>query len=152
LTRLGLAVIMLTLAGCTSWSPARHPPADLFAKADQLVVRGDYSGALKMYDDIVLRFPEETAADRARAVRRALVALEAAEAETARLRREGDAREGELLRLRHDLAGRDGELQRLREELTLRQAELQRVAAEAERLRADLEKLKRIDLDLERRR
>ena len=40
---------------------------------------------------------------------------------------------------------RDGEVQRNRQEL-------QRVTAESERLRGDLERLKRIDLELERRR
>jgi hypothetical protein len=58
----------------------------------------------------------------------------------------------EIARLRVALETRDGEAGRLRQEITRLTAEAERWRAEADRLRADLEKLKRLDLEQERRR
>ena len=55
------------------------------------------------------------------------------------------ALEAELTRLREQGAARAGELAQAR-------AEIARVTADADRLRTDLEQLKRIDIDMERRR
>lgn len=124
----------------------------MLAKADRLVDQGEYARALEAYDELLVRYPDDAAAPRARSTRDAVARLVAARDEVERLRRELagarqalTARDGELDTARQALTTRDGELQRARQEL-------QRVTAESERLRADLERLKRIDLGIERRR
>jgi len=156
LTRLAVAAIILAFAGCTSWSVFERPSGTLLVKADRLLDQGEYARAVAAYDELLVRYPDDAAAPRARSSRDAVARLIAAREEVERLRqalsaRERDlqqalsARERDLQQAREALAVRDGEVQRNRQEL-------QRVTAESERLRGDLERLKRIDLELERRR
>ena len=144
MTRFILVVIIGAVAACASWAPSR-PGAALLVKADRLVSRGEYASALEVYGELVTKYPDIDEADRARSSRDTLTALVAARAQVARLTAEIKAHEAELTRAREQVAGRDGELQRARQEIT-------RLTAEADRLRTDLEHLKKIDIDLERRR
>jgi TolA-binding protein len=142
-------------------APAPPPPAvpapiapsvALLKQADGLLQRGSYEDAIRAYGDFLHQSPEDSAAPRVRATRDALAGLVAHQAEVARLREQAEAAERELVRLRRDLAGRQAELGRLRQELAERQAEVARVSEENENLRSDLERLKSVDLRLERRR
>jgi hypothetical protein len=125
-------------------------------KADRLVDQGEYARAVQAYDELLERYPDDAAALRAPSRREAIVRLVAAREEVERLRQALSARERELQQAREAL---ERELQQAREALAARDTEvqrhrqeLQRVTAESERLRSDLEKLKRIDLEIERRR
>lgn len=145
MTRLAVAAIILAFAGCTSWSVFERPSGTLLVKADRLLDQGEYARAVAAYDELLVRYPDDAAAPRARSSRDAVARLIAAREEVERLRQALLARERDLQQAREALAVRDGEVQRNRQEL-------QRVTAESERLRGDLERLKRIDLELERRR
>ena len=152
--RLTAAITALVVAGCASWSASM-----MVARGDRLAVRGDLDSALRAYDDAVARGADGSSGTRARAGQASVGAALAAREESARLRAELVKRENELVRLRaeserleRELAARDGELTRTRQDLTSRQAELIRVGLEAEQLRVDLEKLKSIEMRLERRR
>jgi hypothetical protein len=122
-------VLVLLLAGCAVW-PWR-PASRMLERGDALAARGDYAAAVRAWDELLARYPDDPTAPAALARRDTAAALLAAREEIARLRAELAARDAELGRLRHEQA---------------------RLAAEAERLRSDLEQLKRIDLRLERRR
>ena len=148
------AIAAVLVAGCASWSASMT-----VARGDRLATRGDFEGALRAYDDAVTHGADGRAGARARAGQASVGAALAAREETVRLRAELVKREDELTRLRaeverlgRDLSARDGELTRTRQDLTSRQAELIRVGLEAEQLRLDLEKLKSIEMRLERRR
>ncbi len=157
----GLAVV----AGCTAVAPGPAPPPAptssslLLARADRLLVQGDYELARQAYGDFASQYPDDGATPRALATRAALAVLVATSDEVARInsdvlrvREQVQESERELARLRRDLGARETELARARQELAERQSELARLTAEAEQLRADLEKLKNVDLRLERRR
>jgi TolA-binding protein len=161
LTRPVVGAIMLCLAGCLTPPPPR-PTAQLLTHADRLVAQGDFAGAVDAYEDILVAYPDDPLAPRARAGREAaariVVSRREVDGEIERLRAELAARDAELAareaalsELRQELTARAGEVSRLQQELSSRQAELQRLAAEADRLRGDLEKLKHLDLKLERR-
>ena len=145
MTRVVLAVIIVSLAGCASWSPASRPSATLLAKADRLVTQGQYADALDAYEQVLAKYPEANEAARARISREAIAELLAARARIARLTTGMKTQEAELARLRELAAARAGELVHAR-------AEIARLTADADRLRTDLEQLKRIDIDMERRR
>jgi chromosome segregation ATPase len=162
-----VALLVLALTGCASGGPPRWipHPTSTFAFADGLLEQGDYEGARRAYDELLEAYPGDREAGRARATRDAVTALlsaraemarlreaVAAEKDTPRLRRDLAAREAEIARVRTDLAAREAELAKLRHDLTDRQAEVARLTSEAEQLRVDLEKLKNVDIRLERRR
>lgn len=158
MTRAVLGAMMLCLAGCSALAVLRPSGAGL-DEADRLAVQGDYAGAVTLYDDFLLRNPDDASAPRARAGRETATAVLSIRAELGRVREQLVAREAEIKRLRDQLAASDqavttqkGEVTRLSQELATRHADLQRLTAEAEKLRTDLESLKRIDLRLERRR
>jgi chromosome segregation ATPase len=154
------------LAGCAT-APAVPPPAApvptpsalLLARADGLLAGGEYEQAQEAYGDFARQYADDSAAPRALATRDLLASLRTANREVFRLNAEAlrlleqsvDA-ERDVGRLRRDLGTRESELARMRLELAERQAELGRLVAEAEQLRKDLEKLKSVDLRLERRR
>jgi DNA repair exonuclease SbcCD ATPase subunit len=124
----------------------------LLARADGLVDDGQYADAVEAYGEILAKYPETDEAGRARRSRETLNNLLAARAQIARLSADikaqevhMKAQEVELARVRGEVTARDGELTKARQEIA-------RLSAEAERLRADLENLKKIDIDLERRR
>lgn len=144
MTRWVLVVIIWAIAGCASSSPPR-PSATLLVQADRLVTQGQYASALEAYGEILAKYPDTDEAGRARSSRETLAGLLAARAHVARLTADMKAQEAELARTRDQVAARDGELTRARQEIA-------RLAAEADRLRSDLEHLKKIDIDLERRR
>ena len=145
MTRILLAVMIVSLAGCASWSPLPRPSATLLVQADRLVTQGQYADALEAYEQILAKYPEATEATRARISREAIAELLAGRARIGRLTAGMKAQEAELARIRDQIAARDAELSRAR-------AEISRLTADADRLRTDLDQLKKIDLDLERRR
>lgn len=124
---LGAAVLVLT-AGCLMPQPA----ATLLDHADHLVEQGDYASAVKVYDDLLTRYPDNRLADRALASRQTVASLLATRADVARLRQEVSARDAELSRLKQEVTARDAEVSRLKQDL--------------EKLRQDLENMKKIDL------
>ena len=131
------AVVVVLLAGCVTSSPP--PRTDvLLERADQLAGRGDYAAAVQAYDQFLASRPDDHAAARALASRDTAAGLL-----TAR---------DEIARLRGELEGRESEVGRLRQEIARLTAETERLRSEADRFRADLEKLKRLDLEQERRR
>jgi chromosome segregation ATPase len=143
--RIVIAAIVAATAGCASWSVFERPSGALLVRADRLAEEGEYARAVQAYDELLARYPDDTAAARVRGRRDTVTRLIAAREEVERLRQALAARERELGQAREALAGRDGDVQRARQEL-------QRVSAESARLRADLERLKQIDLETERRR
>ena len=134
-----LSVLAVVVVGCASaeWPFDGSASASLLARADRLADRQQYEPALRAYDEFLARYPNDAAAPRALRTRETVASIATGRAELARLRAELAARDGELARVRAELAARDGELGRLRQE--------------SERLRADLEKLKEVDLNLERK-
>lgn len=131
LATLALAAVA---AGCAGAAPrATIDPA--LARAEALVARGDYGGALAAYDQFLDLHPAHTGARTARDTVAQVLAMRQ-----------------DVARLREELASRDRELGRMREELAAVRQELQARQVEAERLRGDLERLKQIDLKPERRR
>jgi hypothetical protein len=126
------------------------PSVILLAEADGLLSEGNHGDAVLAYQDFMARFPEDTAVMRVRATRDILSSLAATKAEVLRLREQTQVAERDLGRLRRDLAVRQAEVGRLRQELAERQAELARLTVEADSLRLDLERLKSVDLRLER--
>ena len=160
MTRWALVVIILTVAGCVladppPRSPAQQPvrpSATLLARADGLAADGQYADALEAYGEIVAKYPATDEASRALRSRETVNNLLAARAQINKLTAEMKAQEvqmktqeTELARVRGEVTARDGELAKARQEIA-------RLSAEAERLRTDLENLKKIDIDLERRR
>lgn len=164
MTRWVLVVIIGAIAGCASSSPAPSPPplrpsATLLVQADRMVIAGQYADALEAYGEILAKYPEAGEASHARSSREAVAALLATRARILRLDADMRAQETELARTREQIAIREGELARAREQVAARDGdlararqEIARLTAEADRLRADLETLKKIDIDLERRR
>jgi hypothetical protein len=162
LTRWVLVVIIGAIAGCASSSPLPlplRPSAMLLAQADRLVSEGQYAGALDTYGEILSNYPDAVEAGRARSGREALAALLAARAQVVRLTAEMKTQGAELVRAREQVTARESDLTRTREQVAARESdlararqEIARLTAEADRLRADLETLKKIDIDLERRR
>jgi chromosome segregation ATPase len=144
-------LLMATTAGCASWPVTDGGPA-LLSRADHQAREGAWQDAVATYDEYLARFPDAAAAPRALESRDSLAAMLIARSELARLRAEVMQLRAEVIQLRAELAQarqnltrREGDLARTRQELATRQAE-------ADRLRVDLERIKQIDLRLERRR
>ncbi|HEY3100780.1 MAG TPA: hypothetical protein VGL14_17830 [Methylomirabilota bacterium] len=127
-----------TLGACASstWWPFR-PAAMLLMRADRAADELRFRQALALYDEFLARYPDDVAAPRALESRDTVAAIVTTRDELSRLRGELRARESEAAKLRDEVA-------RLRQELTSRQAE-------SDKLRADLEKMKELDLRLERK-
>ena len=139
MTRWILVVIIGAIAGCVLRSaPPARPSAALLVRADGLAAEGQYADALEAYGEILAKYPGTGEAGRARSRRETLVNLVSARAQVARLTAEMKAQESQL-------KTQEAELARARQEIA-------RLTAEADKLRADLEHLKKIDIDLERRR
>ena len=130
-----VAITLAVAAAACASSPSRASTYATLEQAEVLVARGDYGGALAVYDDVLRRHPEHPRARTARDTVAQVVATRA-----------------ELARLREELTSRDRELTRARDELAKTRQELKTRQAEAERLRADLERLKQIDIKPERKR
>jgi TolA-binding protein len=135
LSRQLLAASLFLLVGCTA------APNALLDRADRQIAQGDYIAAVRTYDELLARYPDDSAALRAWAGRDILGGLLAARDDVSRLRKELTAREAELGRIKQDLES----------QLSAREAELGRIKQDLESLREDLEQLKRIDLRQERR-
>jgi TolA-binding protein len=132
---LALGLVVLLAGGCALFT---REATRALADADARTANGDYSAALVAYDAYLARYPDDDGTVRARAVRAMVAELVAARAEVVAAR-------AELAALRDRQRGEGAELARLRQELSARQAEVAR-------LKEDLEKLKRTDLQMERRR
>jgi chromosome segregation ATPase len=171
MTRVLLALLLALTAGCVMLPSDASSRA--LADADARARQGDYTGALEAYDAYLARYADSEDAGRARTSRTLVQQLISVRGETATLQaqlstarveakalreklsvREAElntrtaelsSREAELSKLRPDLAARDAEITKLRAELAQRQSEVAK-------LREDIEKLKRIDLEIERRR
>ena len=159
MTRLVVAVMIGVLAGCASARPVPGPSATLLAQADRLVSDGEYAGALEVYGEILARYPDKQEAAHARTSRETVTRLVAARSQIARLTAEMNALTSEMKVLTSEMKAQEAELARARElastrdgDLSRAKQEIARLTMEAEKLRADLEQLKRIDIDLERRR
>jgi hypothetical protein len=145
LTRWALVVIIVTIAGCAASAPSPRPSALILARADRLVAQGQHAGALEAYEEILAKYPHTDEAGRARSSRDTLGHLLAARAQIVKLTGEMKAQEAQMRAQEVQMKSQDAELARARQEIA-------RLTAEADRLRADLENLKKIDIDLERRR
>ena len=143
-----LAALLLAaaLGSCTtaSWWPFR-PAAMLLMRADRAADELRFRQALALYDEFLARYPDDVEARRALESRDTVAAIVTTREELARLRGELRARELEAMKLRD-------EVNRLRQELASRQAESDKLRAESDKLRTDLERMKELDLKLERRR
>ena len=138
MTRWILVVIIVTVAGCVLPTPSPRPAAMVLVRADRLVAQGQYGDALEAYGEILAKYPATDEAGRARSSRDTLGHLLAARAQITRLTADMKVQEAQMKM-------QDAELARARQEIA-------RLTAEADRLRTDLENLKKIDIDLERRR
>jgi len=150
-----LAAMLLAAAigACTSasWWPFR-PAAMLLMRADRAADELRFRQALALYDEFLAQYPDDVEARRALESRDTVAAIVTTREELSRLRAELRARELEATKLRD-------EVNRLRQELASRQAESDKLRAESDKLRAesdklrtDLERMKELDLKLERRR
>jgi chromosome segregation ATPase len=137
-------LLMAATAGCASW-PFGSGGVALLSRADHQAREGAWEDAVATYDEYLTRYPDASAAPRDLESRDTLASMLMARSELTRLRAEVMQLRAELAQLRDDLTRREGDLVRTRQELATRQAE-------ADRLRVDLERLKQIDLRLERRR
>ena len=138
MTRWALVVMIVTVAGCVLPTPSPRPSAMVLVRADRLVAQGQYADALEAYGEILAKYGDTDDAGRARNSRDTLGHLLAARAQIARLTADMKVQEAQMKM-------QDAELARARQEIA-------RLTAEADRLRTDLENLKKIDIDLERRR
>jgi len=119
----------------------------------------DYGAARLSFERLLSEYPPGEWESEARAWQAALAELAARETELAA--REAElavrdaelaARQAELAARQAELAARDAELAARQAELVAREAESARLKSEVAKLGADLRRLKRIDLNLERRR
>jgi hypothetical protein len=135
---LAVAALLGTLGGCVSspWWPFR-PAGLLLMRADRAADELRFRQALALYDEFLARYPDDLDAPRALESRDTVAAIVTTREELSRLRGELRARESEAAKLRDEVT-------RLRQELASRQAE-------SDKLRADLEKMKELDLRLERK-
>ena len=142
MTRWILVVIIGAIAGCVLPSappaPPARPAAMLLMRAEGLVAEGQYANALEAYGEILAKYPNTTEAGRAHRSRDTVGDLLAARAQINKLTAEMKVQESQM-------KSQEAELARARQEIA-------RLTAEADKLRADLEHLKKIDIDLERRR
>jgi hypothetical protein len=168
-------VLVLTLgalcAGCAAvdWFRAkpeeRSEPAQLVARADELVRQGKLGPARDLYAQVAAMSVRDPVHARAlyglarlyvdpssglRDYRAAKLAFERLLTEYPKAEWESDARAWQTALA--ELGAREAELAARQAELTMREAETLRLRSEAAKLGADLQRLKRIDLNLERRR
>lgn len=143
--RFTIVVVVLVLAGCAlPLPPAGSPSATaLLERGDQLSAAGRWADALHAYDELLNRHPDDPLAAQARTRRGVLAQLLALRAEIERMAKETTAYQAQIGKMREELQAKEAEIVRVRRELNDRQGE-------ADRLRADLERLKEIDLRLER--
>jgi hypothetical protein len=168
-------VLVLTLAalcaGCAAvdWFRARpegrSEAAQMVARAEELVHQGQPGPARDLYAQVAGMPLRDAVHARAlynlarlyvdpssglRDYRAARLALQRLLTEYPKSEWESDARAWQMVLA--ELAAREAELAARQAELTMREAETLRLRNEAAKLGADLQRLKRIDLNLERRR
>ncbi len=164
---LAAAVLVVALGGCASatWWPFR-PAAMLLLRADRASDELRFRQALALYDEFLTRYPDDAEAPRALESRNTVAAIVTTRDELTRLRGELRVRDSEAAKLRDEAAKQRDEAARqrdeavrqrdeatkLREELARLRQELSTRQAESDKLRADLERMKELDLRLERRR
>lgn len=111
-----VALAALLLAGCAT-APVKLPTSPLLARGDARLGSGDYRAAIAFYDEFLRREPDDPAAARVRATRLALARLLESEAALEQLRDEGAQRAGEQARARRELEAARAETTRLRADL-----------------------------------
>ena len=136
-----MAVAALFVAGCASWWSG----TDLVTRGDRLAAEGDLDGALREYESALAQGAGGRAGLRARSGRSAVMAAIEAREQLGRVR-------AELARVTEEIVAREREIVRLAKDLTARDAEVARLRRDTEQLRTSLEDLKRIEIQLERRR
>lgn len=148
-----VATLVSALTGCASWTwwPLR-PAALLLQRANRATDELRFRQALALYDEFLARYPDDVAAPRALESRDTVAAIVTTRDELMRLRNELRARELESGKLRDDAAKLRDEASRLRDDVARLRQELASRQAESDKLRADLERMKELDLRLERRR
>jgi chromosome segregation ATPase len=157
-----LAALLLAaaLGGCASatWWPFR-PAAMLLMRADRAADELRFRQALALYDEFLARYPDDVESRRALESRDTVAAIVTTREELARMRGELRARElearklrDEVNRLRQEMTSRQAESDKLRAESDKLRAESDKLRAESDKLRTDLERMKELDLKLERRR
>ncbi len=120
---------LLLLGGCLA--PLTRPaPSPLLARGDERLVAGELTAALALYDAFLKAAPDDPAAGRVRATRALIDRVQRAEAAARRLEREAAQGDEDLARARAGLSALRGE---------------------TARLKTDIQRLKLIDLQLERR-
>ena len=124
----------------------------MLVRADRLVAQGHHADALEAYEEILAKYPDTDEAGRARRSRDTLGHLMAARAQITRLTAELKAQEGQMKAQEIQMKAQEVQIKAQDAELSRARQEITRLTAEADRLRADLENLKKIDIDLERRR
>jgi len=112
----------------------------------------DYRAAQIAFERLLAEYPKSDWEADARAWHATLVEIQALEAEAAWLRGEATKLQGELQAREAEAARLRGEATKIKGELQAQEAEAARLKNETARLETDLERLKRIDMNLERRR
>jgi chromosome segregation ATPase len=139
--RVVIALAAVVVAGCaTLW-----PGADRVARGDRFATEGNLDGALREYEAALAQGAGGDVGLRARAGRSTVMAAIEAREQLKRVR-------AELTRVTDEIAARERELTRLGKDLASRDSEIARLRRDAEQLRASLEDLKRLEIQLERRR
>jgi len=143
----------------------RSEAAQLVARADEMLRQGQPGAARDLYAQVAAMQVQDAAQARApyrlarlhvdpasglRDYRSARLALQRLLTEYPKSEWESDARAWQAALA--ELAAREAELAARQAELTMREAETLRLRSEAAKLGADLQRLKKIDLNLERRR
>ena len=157
-------LLLTSVGGCASW-PFR-PAAMLLIRADRASDELRFRQALALYDEFLTRYPDDTLAPRALESRNTVAAIVTTRDELTRLRAELRTRDSDVTKARDDATRmrdeaakvRDeaaklrDEVAKLRDEVARVRQELSMRQAESDKLRADLERMKELDLRLERRR
>jgi hypothetical protein len=162
-------VALCTGCGAVDWfrdkRETRSEAAQLVGRADELVREGQPSAARDLYAQIVAEAPRDAVHARAlhslarlyvdpasglRDYRAAQLAFGRLLTEYPKSEWESEARAWQATLA--ELVAREAELVARKAELVTREAEAARLKTEAAKLGADLQRLKRIDMNLERRR
>ncbi len=148
-----VAALLPMLTGCASWTwwPLR-PAAILLQRANRAADELRFRQALALYDEFLTRYPDDIAAPRALESRDTVAAIVTTRDELMRLRNELRVRELESAKFREEAGKLRDEAGKLRDDVARLRQELASRQAESDKLRADLERMKELDLKLERRR
>ena len=133
-----IGIIVIATLLCAGCAAVDERAESLLGQADAKMISEDYTGAIAAYAEFVEAQPRHAQAARARATQKALERLAASRAAS---------RAGSQAVINRALQASDA----TRRELSERQAETDRLKAEIAKLRADLERLRNIDLQLQKK-